>query len=225
MGRLIDIILGTFGLTRRRVRLRNPKANWEKFITKCRACKRPGERVASFILTGNFKSAYVSDRIKDATKSAWAHALTCLHGEGGDGLQIVESQATVVKDTLLKYRNDAGYLTAFSVSLSPENFEKLKINLRSQLGKPYDIAEFLKFIGGVFDVIPNPTELHTCGVLTCYGVLGADKSMNVLHRWFGRWPALRLWPKKKNPGFVTPADLWAGMNPQYRFSRAFYNCK
>lgn len=221
MGRLIDALLGAFGFIKK-VRPKDEDATWEKFVVSCKACKRLGEKVASFILTGNYEGSFMPDGIKGATGSSLAHALTCFWENGDkvkDGYEIVESQTRVAVDTLLKFRKDGVYLVGFSVSLNDENFDKLKKNAYSQIGKPYDVAEFLKYLGGIFDAIPNPSDLHVCSTLTAFNVRG------VYHRWFGTYKELRLWPKKKKPNFLTPGDLWDGMNPQFRFRRSFYNCK
>lgn len=226
MTRLLDALAGSFGIYKR-VRTKNPHATWEKFISSCLAVRRPNEYVVSFILTGMFRNDFMSDGIKGATRSAWSHSLTCLHGGGDkikDGLEIVESQALVKADTLMKYQRDDVYLAAFSVSLDEFNFSRLKQNLYSQIGKPYDIAEFMGYLKGAFSVIPNPEDLHVCSTLTAYGVRGKGGGSPVMHRWFGRWEPIRLWRPKDNPLAVTPGDQWAGMNPQFRFRRSFYNC-
>lgn len=215
MGRLIKALLGAFGL----VHYQKPykeSATYDKFVESCQACIRPNEYVVSFILTCDITPEFMSGGISGATESGWQHALTCLWdcGRYKRKDEIVESQAVVEVNELAKYNRSDIQMAAFSVSLNWDEFRKLRDRLYSQLGKPYDIAEFLGYIRGIFKVIPNPKDLHVCSTLTTYG------AHEIKHRWFGVYRNLRLLKKNQDWQECTPSDIWNGCYPQfsYRFS-------
>lgn len=223
MGRLLAALFGAFGIVKYSKKW-DKNATWEKFIDSCWKAKRPGEHLVSFMLVCDISPEFMSGGISGATKSGWQHAFTCLW-DGGDYVkhnEIVESLATVVTAKLSKYDRDDLQVVAFSVSLNDENFNQLKSNLYSQLGKPYDVAEFLGYMRGIFSAIPNPKDLFVCSTNVTYCAQG------VKHRWFGRYKELRLLKKNiKNvtPDSNVPADIWAGCYPQFSYRYSRFHCK
>lgn len=219
MNRLWNVLLSWLHLKKVKGFKYEKDATWEKFIMSCKACRRHNEYVATIILTSDISPTMLSKGTRSATGSPVSHVGTMLD----DCYTIIESQFRVTKASIIKYRREDLQLIAYSVSLNKINYDRLVSQLKSQIGKLYDVAEFARHLQGIFKKLPNDkndeiNDKRICSTLTTFGW------KFVFHKWMGRWSKLRLVNLKIDPNDCSPADIYESLKSQYRFRESRYHC-
>ena len=122
----------------------------------------------TIILTRALKPDFFQGAIQAVTRSAWQHVLIYFgqsNGKKGIRHEIVEAISQGVKiSSLDKYLTEDTQMEAWARPLTSQELEQIKTRAYSQVGKPYDYAEFISF---VLPFIPDPDDLMICSSL-CY---------------------------------------------------------
>jgi hypothetical protein len=216
--KLIRGLLSAFGIIKKT----------KKFTTANNTAFMQSLAAGTVILTAARDPNFLQKGIQGATDSLWQHALLYVGKTAGSKIrqkfpyllanpklskdsqyhEIVEAQGEgVIVATLENNLGDNQFMVAYTRQLTEDQLETILHRIYSNIGKPYDILEF---IGDAFPdgLIQNPGNLFVCSSLVANAYL----------------PIERIAKKEVDVRKATPKDLNDYLEPNLAWNKTSYNC-